>query len=406
MATHPFDLSQTDKLLTTTRAVRKRLDLTRPVPREVRARVHQGRLPGAGRWQRAALALARGRRPRRSKAGIARCYRRAYEPYIEGQKRGRRRRWAAPTPPPSASSTRRSTWPSTWPRCPSTSSRSPSTGCPPAPTRARPPASTARSCRRCGRCSSRCARGASARRGPRCTSPTRTEVAELLGMPADRQPGGPAAGRLLHRQRLQARHPQGRRRGHLLQPLEGEGVKRRGRGVSDLDVQDDPFAYYRERLSRCPVWHEEDTDLYVIGGHTEARAALMDVATFSSRPAAQARPAPTGPRSPTCRCSSSGAGRARPRSSAPIRRSTPATASCSTASSRRPRVKRADAAHRGDRHRPHRPLRRRRAVRVRRASSPCRCRASSSPSSSGWLRPSTRRSGGGPTPCCRWPSGG
>lgn len=30
-----FDLDQTDRLLTTTRAVRKRLDLTRPVPREV-----------------------------------------------------------------------------------------------------------------------------------------------------------------------------------------------------------------------------------------------------------------------------------------------------------------------------------------------------------------------------------
>jgi nitroreductase len=33
--TNPFDLSQTDKLLTTTRSVRKRLDLGRPVPREV-----------------------------------------------------------------------------------------------------------------------------------------------------------------------------------------------------------------------------------------------------------------------------------------------------------------------------------------------------------------------------------
>jgi len=33
--TAPFDLSQTDKLLTTTRSVRKRLDLERPVPREV-----------------------------------------------------------------------------------------------------------------------------------------------------------------------------------------------------------------------------------------------------------------------------------------------------------------------------------------------------------------------------------
>lgn len=31
----PFDLAETDRLLTTTRAVRKRLDLDRPVPREV-----------------------------------------------------------------------------------------------------------------------------------------------------------------------------------------------------------------------------------------------------------------------------------------------------------------------------------------------------------------------------------
>lgn len=31
----PFDLAETDRLLSTTRAVRKRLDLTRPVPREV-----------------------------------------------------------------------------------------------------------------------------------------------------------------------------------------------------------------------------------------------------------------------------------------------------------------------------------------------------------------------------------
>ena len=35
MATHPttgFDLTETDRLLTTTKQVRKRLDLTRPVP--------------------------------------------------------------------------------------------------------------------------------------------------------------------------------------------------------------------------------------------------------------------------------------------------------------------------------------------------------------------------------------
>jgi len=55
-------------------------------------------------------------------------------------------------------------------------------------------------------------------------------------------------------------------------------------GLSDLGIQDDPFDYYRERLASCPVWHEEDLDLYVIGGHPEARIALTDPATFSSRP--------------------------------------------------------------------------------------------------------------------------
>jgi cytochrome P450 len=53
-------------------------------------------------------------------------------------------------------------------------------------------------------------------------------------------------------------------------------------GLSDLAVQDDPFGYYRERLGACPVWHEPDVDLYVIGGHVEARRALMDVETFSN----------------------------------------------------------------------------------------------------------------------------
>lgn len=55
--------------------------------------------------------------------------------------------------------------------------------------------------------------------------------------------------------------------------------------LSDRAVQDDPFDYYRERLSKCPVWHEDDVDLYVIGGLAEAREALMNVDTFSSAPA-------------------------------------------------------------------------------------------------------------------------
>lgn len=56
-------------------------------------------------------------------------------------------------------------------------------------------------------------------------------------------------------------------------------------GLSDISVQDEPFDYYAERLAKCPVWHEEDLDLYVIGGLEEARAALQDFETFSSAPA-------------------------------------------------------------------------------------------------------------------------
>ncbi len=63
-------------------------------------------------------------------------------------------------------------------------------------------------------------------------------------------------------------------------------------GLSDLAVQDDPYEYYRQRLADCPVWHEPDLDLYVIGGHTEARRALMDVETFSNSRHAPAVPDP------------------------------------------------------------------------------------------------------------------
>ena len=55
--------------------------------------------------------------------------------------------------------------------------------------------------------------------------------------------------------------------------------------LSDPRVQDDPFDYYGQRLRQCPVWFEEDSDLYVIGGMEQARAALTDVDTFSSAPA-------------------------------------------------------------------------------------------------------------------------
>ncbi len=58
----------------------------------------------------------------------------------------------------------------------------------------------------------------------------------------------------------------------------------RSPGLHDLATQDDPFDYYRERLAAGPAWYESDLDLYVIGGLPEARAALTDPDTFSSRP--------------------------------------------------------------------------------------------------------------------------
>jgi len=81
----PFDLTQTDKLLTTTRAVRKRLDLTRPVPVDLIAdciRVATQAPAGANiqRWRWLVVDDPD------KKAGIAELYRRAYAPYIEMQR--------------------------------------------------------------------------------------------------------------------------------------------------------------------------------------------------------------------------------------------------------------------------------------------------------------------------------
>lgn len=56
-------------------------------------------------------------------------------------------------------------------------------------------------------------------------------------------------------------------------------------GLTDPAVQDDPFPYYEQRHATCPVWHEPEIDLYVIGSMAEARNALTDPSTFSSAPA-------------------------------------------------------------------------------------------------------------------------
>jgi nitroreductase len=77
----PFDLSQTDKLLTTTRSVRKRLDLARPVPREVVLEALDIALqaPSGGnsqpwRWLIVDDPVV--------KKGIAELYQRSHDPYM------------------------------------------------------------------------------------------------------------------------------------------------------------------------------------------------------------------------------------------------------------------------------------------------------------------------------------
>lgn len=81
----PFDLDQTDRLLSTTRAVRKRLDLTRPVPRDVIVECIRlaTQAPTGGNVQRGRWLVVE---DPQLKAQIAEYYRRAYAPYIEIQR--------------------------------------------------------------------------------------------------------------------------------------------------------------------------------------------------------------------------------------------------------------------------------------------------------------------------------
>ena len=83
--TVPFDIEQTDRLLTTTRAVRKRLDLTRPVPRElildcIRVATQA---PAGGNVQRWRWVVVDDPDLKR---GVADLYRKAYEPYMAAQR--------------------------------------------------------------------------------------------------------------------------------------------------------------------------------------------------------------------------------------------------------------------------------------------------------------------------------
>lgn len=81
-----FDLTQTDHLLSTTRAVRKRLDLSRPVPRElildcVRLSTQA---PAGGNNQKWRWVIVD---DPAKKAIVADAYRRTYAPYIASQER-------------------------------------------------------------------------------------------------------------------------------------------------------------------------------------------------------------------------------------------------------------------------------------------------------------------------------
>jgi nitroreductase len=81
----PFDLQQTDHLLSSTRAVRKRLDLTRPVPRELIMDCIKvaTQAPAGGNVQRWRWVVVDDPDLKR---GLAELYRKAYAPYIQSQR--------------------------------------------------------------------------------------------------------------------------------------------------------------------------------------------------------------------------------------------------------------------------------------------------------------------------------
>ena len=111
-----FDLGETDRLLTTTRAVRKRLDLGRPVEREVLLDCLRiaTQAPSGGNTQPWRWLVVDDPEIR---AGLADIYRKGYGPYIEMQKAAVVAPGATRTAPSCAAPT---TWPSTCTRCRST----------------------------------------------------------------------------------------------------------------------------------------------------------------------------------------------------------------------------------------------------------------------------------------------
>jgi nitroreductase len=108
-----FDLGQTDRLLTTTRSVRRRLDLTRPVERDLVLECLRIALqaPSGGnsqpwRWLIVDDPAVRAR--------LAELYRRSHDPYLAASRAAAQQ---AAAPAWTGSSTRRSTCPTTCTRC-------------------------------------------------------------------------------------------------------------------------------------------------------------------------------------------------------------------------------------------------------------------------------------------------
>lgn len=90
-----LDLTQTDHLLTTTRAVRKRLDLTRPVPRELILECLRVAIqaPTGGNTQRWRWVVVD---DPDTKAALADMYREGWRPYLDSQKKVREEQGLAP----------------------------------------------------------------------------------------------------------------------------------------------------------------------------------------------------------------------------------------------------------------------------------------------------------------------
>jgi nitroreductase len=90
-----FDLSQTDHLLTTTRAVRKRLDLETPVPRELIAECLNVAIqaPTGGNTQRWRFVVVD---DPDKKLALADMYRKGWKPYLESSKAAREKQGLDP----------------------------------------------------------------------------------------------------------------------------------------------------------------------------------------------------------------------------------------------------------------------------------------------------------------------